>query len=85
VKPAPFSLPDIEWVADIQELTTKRMRALVRESPVASLSCAVAGGYLLGGGWRTSLGRLLLAAARRYVAVKALERCSALITSSLKQ
>jgi hypothetical protein len=71
---SPFSGIDVEVLAELPEVAARKARALVRERPVAALCGAFAGGFILGGGWRTRIGRMMLLAATRYVAVKALEQ-----------
>jgi hypothetical protein len=70
----PFVLLDSERIADIQEEAGRKIRTLLRDKPYVALGGAFASGFILGGGFRTRLGRFLLLAAGRYVLVQAAER-----------
>jgi hypothetical protein len=70
----PFVLLDSERIADIQEEAGRKIRTLLREQPYAALGGAFASGFILGGGFRTRLGRFMLLAAGRYLLVQAAER-----------
>jgi hypothetical protein len=70
----PFLGVDAEVLADIQEFSRRKLRTLVRERPLAWMGGALATGFLLGGGWKTRVGRLILLAGVRYAAVNAAGR-----------
>ena len=72
--PQPFVLLDAERIADLHEEVGRRVRALVRDQPYMALGGAFASGFILGGGFRTRLGRGILLAAGRYGLVQAAER-----------
>ena len=69
----PFVLTDAERIEDLHAELGRTVRALLRDHPYATLGGAVAAGFLLGGGFRTRLGRFMLRAAGRYVLVHAVE------------
>jgi hypothetical protein len=71
---APFVGLDAELLADLQDLSAQRVRAMIRSRPLAFAGGAFATGFVVGGGWRTRVGRLLLFGAARYVAVHMAER-----------
>jgi len=70
---ADFMPIDAEVIADLQDFTTRKVRAFVRDRPLASVAGALAVGFVVGGGWRTRLGRMLALAAARHAALKAAE------------
>jgi hypothetical protein len=64
---------DAEVLADLKDFSARKVRAIVREQPLASVAGALAVGFIVGGGWRTRIGRLMALAAARHVALKAAE------------
>ena len=70
---SPFLSIDAEMLADLQDVTMRKVQAIVRDQPMLALGGAFAGGFIVGGGWRTRLGRFMLLAAGRYVVVQAAE------------
>jgi hypothetical protein len=55
-------------------MATRKARAIVRDKPVAALGGAFAVGFLMGGGWKTRIGRLILFAANRYIVFQTAKR-----------
>jgi hypothetical protein len=70
----PFLPIDVELLEDIRDLASRKARAIVRDKPMAALGGAFAVGFLIGGGWRTRVGRLILFAANRYLVFQAAKR-----------
>lgn len=60
--------------AKMVEELTKSVQALVVERPLVAVGGAFATGFVVGGGWRTRIGRFMMLAAVRYAAVEAAER-----------
>lgn len=58
----------------LQAETVRKLRGLVREQPLLAVGAALATGFVLGGGWRTRIGRLMVAAGMRYAATEAAKR-----------
>ena len=50
------------------------MRALVLEQPLLAVAGAFATGFVLGGGWRSRLGRFLMSSAARAAVVEGAAR-----------
>lgn len=71
---SPFLSIDAEMLADLQDVASRKIRAIVREKPIVALGGAFAGGFILGGGWRTRVGRFMMLAGARYLVVQAAER-----------
>jgi hypothetical protein len=71
---APFGNMDPERLAEYQDALGRKVRALVRDQPYLALGGAFASGFILGGGFRSRLGRLMLLTAGRYAVVWAAER-----------
>jgi hypothetical protein len=77
---APSSTPfdprelDLESLEQLRATATRKVRALVRDEPLLALGGAFASGFVLGGGWRTRVGRMMLLAATRYVVLQAAQR-----------
>ena len=65
---------DAEMLAELQADAARNIRQLVHEKPFLALGGAAAAGFLLGGGWRTRIGRLIMLAAARYLVVHAAGR-----------
>ena len=65
---------DADTLEDLHELATQKLRALVREQPLAVVGGAFATGFVVGGGWRTRVGRLMMFSAARYLAVHLAEQ-----------
>jgi hypothetical protein len=65
---------DAELFADLQDTSARKLRAIVRARPLVAVSGALAAGFIVGGGWRTRIGRFMLLAAARYVAMHAASR-----------
>jgi hypothetical protein len=75
----PAALPpslglDAEQLAQLQEDAVRKLREVVREQPLLAVGAALATGFVLGGGWRTRLGRFMLTAGVRYAATEAARR-----------
>jgi len=70
------SLPpiNVELLEDLRDMATRKARAIVRDKPVAALGGAFAVGFLMGGGWKTRIGRLILFAANRYIVFQTAKR-----------
>jgi hypothetical protein len=71
---ASFLPVDEEFLADIQEASARSIRAVVRARPLGAIAGAFASGFLVGGGWRTRLGRIIMLVATRYAVVYAAKR-----------
>jgi hypothetical protein len=71
---APSLSLDPRLLADLQDVYVPRVRAMIRRRPLACAGGALATGFVLGGGWKTRVGRLLLFGAARYAAVRVVER-----------
>jgi hypothetical protein len=65
---------DVEFLEDLRDTATRKVRAIVRDKPLTALGGAFAAGFLVAGGWRTRLGRVLLFAANRYLVFQAAKR-----------
>jgi hypothetical protein len=61
-------------LADLRDELLRNVQALVRDKPFVALGGAAAAGYVIGGGWRSRVGRAIVLAAAKYVVVKAAER-----------
>jgi hypothetical protein len=75
----PAALPpslglDAEQLAQLQEDAARKLREVVREQPLLAVGAALATGFVLGGGWRTRIGRFMLAAGVRFAATEAAKR-----------
>jgi hypothetical protein len=68
-----FSL-DSEVAAEFYDSAGRKVRSILRERPYFALGGAFLAGFLIGGGWRTRLGRLAVLATGRYVAMQVAER-----------
>jgi hypothetical protein len=64
---------DAEVIADLKDFSARKLRAIVREQPLAAVTGALAIGFMVGGGWRTRVGRLIALTAARHLALKAAE------------
>jgi hypothetical protein len=58
----------------LQESADRKVRALLRDHPYLGLGAAFGAGFILGGGWRTRLGRFVVLAAGRYALARVAER-----------
>ena len=54
---------DREILSDLHDTAARKVLAIVRDKPYMALAGAFASGFLLGGGWRTRLGHVVLLAA----------------------
>jgi ElaB/YqjD/DUF883 family membrane-anchored ribosome-binding protein len=70
----PLMSIDVELLEDLRDAAARKMRALVRDKPLSTVGGAFAAGFLVGGGWRTRLGRAILVAANRYLIFRAAKR-----------
>jgi hypothetical protein len=64
---------DPEFLADLPELSARKLRSMVRDQPLLFVGAALATGFIAGGGWRTRVGRMIALAAARYAASQAVE------------
>jgi hypothetical protein len=65
--------------AKMVEMWTRQVQAIVVEKPLVAVGGAFATGFVVGGGWRTRIGRFMMMAAFRYAAVEAAERYLGLV------
>jgi hypothetical protein len=65
---------DVEQLAQLQEDAARKLREVVRQQPLLAIGAALATGFVVGGGWRTRIGRFLLSAGVRYAATEAAKR-----------
>jgi hypothetical protein len=65
---------DAEMLEELRADAARSLQVLVREKPFLALGGAAAVGFLLGGGWRTRIGRFLMLGAARYLVVHAAGR-----------
>jgi uncharacterized protein (DUF1786 family) len=65
---------DVGQLAQLQEDAARKLRDVVREQPLLAVGAALATGFVLGGGWRTRIGRFFITAGVRYAATEAAKR-----------
>jgi hypothetical protein len=70
----PFFPIDVEMIANVGGDLDRKLRTLLRVRPYVGLGVALSAGFILGGGWRTRAGRLLIQAATRYAVVSVTTR-----------